>query len=131
MKHNNKFLHVHRQSNHPPALLRNVAKNINKRLTSISSSESIFDEAVAPYQKALDESGYNHKLTYNPQANQTTRSRKTGRETLYGTTWNSSITAVAPLTLALKGLTCSVQACALVDINQPLPWFFTRWPREA
>ena len=76
MKPNNKLLCVHRQSNHPPALLRNVAKNINKRLTSISSSESIFDEAVAPYQKALDESGYNHKLTYNPEANQTTRSRK-------------------------------------------------------
>ena len=56
---------------------------------------------------------------------------RTGRETLYGTTWNSSITAVVPLTLALKGLTCSVQARALVDVNQPLPWFFTRWPREA
>ena len=24
----------------------------------------------------------------------------------------------------------SVQTCVLVDVNQPLPWFFTRWPRE-
>ena len=23
-----------------------------------------------------------------------------------------------------------IQTCGLVDINQPLPWFFTRWPRE-
>ena len=23
-----------------------------------------------------------------------------------------------------------VQTCVLVDVNQPLPWFFTRWPRE-
>ena len=22
-----------------------------------------------------------------------------------------------------------VQTCVLVDVNQPLPWFFTRWPR--
>ena len=24
----------------------------------------------------------------------------------------------------------SVQTCVLVDVNQPLPWFFTRWARE-
>ena len=23
-----------------------------------------------------------------------------------------------------------VQTCVLVDVNQSLPWFFTRWPRE-
>ena len=24
----------------------------------------------------------------------------------------------------------SVETCLLVDVNQPLPWFFTSWPRE-
>ena len=24
----------------------------------------------------------------------------------------------------------SVQTCVLVDVSQPLPWFFTRWPGE-
>ena len=24
----------------------------------------------------------------------------------------------------------SVETCLLVDVNQPLPWFFTLWPRE-
>jgi len=67
MKPNNKILYVHRQSNHPPALLKNIPENINKRLTSISSNQKVFDEAIPPYQKALDESGYNHNLTYNPQ----------------------------------------------------------------
>ena len=23
-----------------------------------------------------------------------------------------------------------VQTCVLVDVNQPLQWFFMRWPRE-
>ena len=35
-----------------------------------------------------------------------------------------------PLTRALKGFFLRVQTCVLVDVNQPLPWFFTRWPRE-
>ena len=39
MKPNNKLLYVHRLSNHPPALLKNIPLNINKRLTNISSSE--------------------------------------------------------------------------------------------
>ena len=76
MKPNNKLLYVHRQSNHPPALLKNIPDNINKSLTSISSSKEVFDAAITPYQKAIDESGYNFKLTYNPEANQTTRNRK-------------------------------------------------------
>ena len=34
-----------------------------------------------------------------------------------------------PLTRALKGFFLQVQTCVLVDVNQPLPWFFTCWPR--
>ena len=48
MKPNNKLLYVHRLSNHPPALLKNIPQNINKRLTNISSTEQVFTEATAP-----------------------------------------------------------------------------------
>ena len=34
-----------------------------------------------------------------------------------------------PLTRALKSFFLRVQTGVLVDVNQPLPWFFTRWPR--
>ena len=61
MRPNNKLLYVHQQSNHPPALLKNIPLNINKRLTNISSSNEVFDESIAPYQQALEESGYDHK----------------------------------------------------------------------
>ena len=67
MKPNNELSYVHRQRNHPPALLKNIPLNINKRLTNISSSKEVFDESIAPYQHALKESGYDHKLTYNPE----------------------------------------------------------------
>jgi hypothetical protein len=48
MKPNNKLLYVHRQSNHPPALLKNIPHNINKRLNNISSCKEVFDEAIPP-----------------------------------------------------------------------------------
>ena len=60
MKLNNKLSYVNQQSNHPPALLKNIPLNINKRLTSISSSKEVFDRSIDPYQKALTESGYDH-----------------------------------------------------------------------
>ena len=52
--------------NNKLSLPKKVPFNINKRLTSISSSKGVFDEFIAPYQKALTESGYDHKLTHNP-----------------------------------------------------------------
>ena len=39
------------------------------------------------------------------------------------------VTAVAINTHPQRVLS-SVQTCVLVDVNQLLPWFFTRWPRE-
>ena len=51
--------------------------NINKRLTNISSSKEVFDESIAPYQKALTESGYDHKLTYNPQQEKALKNKTT------------------------------------------------------
>ncbi|KAL9966535.1 hypothetical protein ACROYT_G024623 [Oculina patagonica] len=89
MKPNNKIIYVHRHSNHPPALLKNIPENINKRLTSISSNQKVFDEAIPPYQKALDESGYNHKLTYNPQPK---RNRNRQRKIVwYNPPWDANV----------------------------------------
>jgi len=68
-------------------LLKNIPQKINKRLPCISSTQQVFNEAIPPYQKALDESGYNFKLTYDPPKNHTNM-HKTGREpaTSHGTT---------------------------------------------
>ena len=53
MEPNNKLLYDHQQSNHPPALLKNIPLNINKRLTNISSSKEVFDAAITPYQSII------------------------------------------------------------------------------
>jgi len=79
-KPNNKILYVHRQSNHPPAVLKNIPLNINKMLTNISSSKEVFEESIAPYQQALKESGYDHKLTYNPSPERPPRNKKANKK---------------------------------------------------
>ena len=53
------------------------------------SSQKVFDDAIPRYQKALDESGYNHKLTYNPQP---MRNRNCKRKVIwYNPPWNANV----------------------------------------
>ena len=63
-KPNTTLQYVHRESNHPPITTKNIPTGINKRLSSLSSDKASFDQAVPPYQKALDESGYHYTLHY-------------------------------------------------------------------
>ena len=62
MKPNNVLQYVNIKSNHPPIILKNIPEGINKRLSEISSSEEVFNEAAPVYQKALSDSGYVYKL---------------------------------------------------------------------
>ena len=64
MKPNNVLQYVNIKSNHPPIILKNIPEGINKRLSEISSSEEVFNEAAPVYQKALSDSGYIYKLNY-------------------------------------------------------------------
>ena len=63
-KPNNTVHYVHRKSNHPPSVLKNLPKNINNRLRKISGNEEIFNAAVPEYQEALKKSEYEHVLRY-------------------------------------------------------------------
>ena len=78
--------YVNVKSNHPPNVLRDIPKSVNKRLSANSSTQKEFDEAKEPYQKALNESGYKHTLTYEehaPAANGRSRGRKKSRDKYY------------------------------------------------
>jgi hypothetical protein len=60
----NTILYVHKHSNHPPTVTKNLPLNINQRLTRLSANEQEFNKAVPLYQAALKNSGYTHQLTY-------------------------------------------------------------------
>ena len=50
---------------------------MNRRLSSISTDESVFKEAIPPYQEALIKGGYAHQLKYDPP--QSTSNRRKNR----------------------------------------------------
>ena len=56
--------YVSKFSNHPPSVLKNIPRSINDRLCRLSSNQELFESAIPPYQKALSEAGYDHKLSY-------------------------------------------------------------------
>ena len=75
-KEGNVPLYVHKKSNHPPSILKNIPDSINQRLSEISSDRHCFDNAKTVYQEALNKSGYNYNLSYNEPRNEIQHSRK-------------------------------------------------------
>ena len=72
-------LYVNKKSNHPPHIIENIPKSINKRLSEISIDEDSFSKAAPLYQKALDDSGYNHKLALSVPTAQSPNSGRRNR----------------------------------------------------
>ena len=83
-KPNSPLVYVHTQSNHPPSIIENIPKSVNRRLSELSSTEEIFNQSVGPYQKALEDSGYNFQLKYNPLKSQELEVKEKGK--LFGLT---------------------------------------------
>jgi len=93
-KEGNIPVYVHKKSNHPPSILKNIPKSINRRLSEISSDKKCFDNAKHVYQEALNKSGYHHNLSYDESPSQTPHPRKRRQRNIiiYGTTRHTAIT---------------------------------------
>lgn len=70
---------MHKESNHPPNIIKQISLSIETRLSNLSSNEAIFKESVPYYETALKNSGYNHKFKYNP-TNRTPQSKNKNRK---------------------------------------------------
>ena len=64
------------REHHPPTATTNIHDGINKRLSSITSDKVSFDQAAPPYQKALDECGYQFTLHYEPPTSNKRKNRQ-------------------------------------------------------
>ena len=91
MKPNNKLLYVHKQSNHPPTLLNSIPTNINKRLSSIASNQDVFNETIKPYQEAINDSGHDHQLTFQPKTENSKKRKRKRNITWYKPPWNANL----------------------------------------
>lgn len=75
-KPNNHLQYVHRDSNHPPIVIKNIPKGVNRRLTAISSSCAVFNEAIPPYKEALIKSKHSHELEFNERPDHTNHRKR-------------------------------------------------------
>ena len=94
LKPNQTPLYVHHLSNHPKQIKENIPKAVNDRLSKLSSNGVVFDEATPVYQEALNKSGYNFQLSFNPP--QTTPPRRgkkcrTKEVTWFNPPWNDAV----------------------------------------
>ena len=62
--------YVHKQSNHPPSIVKQIPLSIQTRLSNLSSNEEIFRTATPFYEEALKRSGYDHKFEFTPTPQQ-------------------------------------------------------------
>ena len=63
-KPNEETNYIHVNSEHPPSILKQLPKSIEKRLSSLSSSKEIFEETAPYYEQHLSNCGYKEKLNY-------------------------------------------------------------------
>ena len=76
-------MYEHTKSNHPPTVLKEVPKSINKRFSKISSTERKFNAANYEYQKALNESGHKYKLAYEKPEEPKEKTKKSKRDIIW------------------------------------------------
>ena len=69
-KPNNKIKYIHKNSNHPPSVIRQIPISVESRLSTLSFKEKLFQEASPPYQEVLQNSGYRHTLNYKRPENE-------------------------------------------------------------
>ena len=65
-KPGNIIQYIHVESNHPPNIIKQIPKTIEKRLSQLFSNEKIFIESAPFYEDKLQQSGYQLELKYNP-----------------------------------------------------------------
>ena len=79
-KPNNVPLYINRNSNHPPAIIKQIPRSINKRISSLSANHPMFESTTPVYRDALRRSSYKEPFTYQPpnvDPNQASASPKT------------------------------------------------------
>ena len=63
-KSNDKHSHINKSFNHPPSILKQLPKSIEKILSETSSTKGIFKRSLKPYQYALIVSGFRNDSSY-------------------------------------------------------------------
>ena len=74
-KPNDQLLYIHKESNHPPTVKRQLPSMIQQRLSELSTDENEFNQVKGDYESALKNSGFGTQLKYST-AEKRPRNRK-------------------------------------------------------
>ena len=85
-KPDNTPVYINKDSNHPPSIIKQLPKAIEKRISDISSNEEIFYSAIPTYTEALKRSGFNETLSFQKPdvpTNNTNQKKKRKRKIIW------------------------------------------------
>ena len=63
-KQNNEILNIHKQSNHPSSITKQILSMISKRVLGISCDSDHFNEVAPDYNTALKKNHFNENIKY-------------------------------------------------------------------
>ena len=66
-KPNDNTIYINTSSNHPSNIIKQIPRNISKRINEISSDKEIFENAAPFYNNALKASGYKETIEFNTE----------------------------------------------------------------
>ena len=76
-KPNNETLYIDSNSNHPPTIIKHLPTAIGRRISDISSSKELFNQAKPHYESAPKQGGHDKKLMFTERK----KPARTGKET--------------------------------------------------
>ena len=91
-KPNDSPLYINKHSNHPPTIVKHLPMMIERRISDLSSDISEFDNTKMDYQTALDHSGFNHNLSYQPPQPRSAKRQRKRDVIWFNPPYNSSVT---------------------------------------
>ena len=93
IKDNNVPRYVHRKSNHPQNIIKNIPSGVNRRLSENSATEDLFNAAIPIYQDAFKSAGYDYELKYDPPSDNSVKAKKnrTRRKTYFNPPYSKNL----------------------------------------
>lgn len=90
-KNDEKPRYIHKDSNHPPTIKKDIPSGIQNRLRMLSSTKEIFDSEAKVYEECLRQSGYTEKLEYKNLEIKPERKKRSRKIIWFNPPFNSNI----------------------------------------
>ena len=90
-KPNSNPLYVHKDSNHPPQVLKEIPNMIEKMVSKNSSTKAEFDKVKREYQNSLKNSGFDKKLHYKPDVPKPKVHKRNKKKLWFNPPWSDNM----------------------------------------